>query len=190
MEFALEHLGLPFRRAGNRASLEDADAIILPGVGAAASAMRELEERDLVGALRETRLPVLGICLGLQLFTKRSDEGGAIVDCLGLVPGFTRRFGAEAESFPLPLPQIGWNETLLSEDPLFEGLSDREHFYYLHSYRAHVPVENVVAEADYGERFPAAVRSGRRVAVQFHPEKSGPPGLHVLSNFCRQETGR
>jgi glutamine amidotransferase len=190
VEFALEHLGVPFRRAGDSLALRDSEAIILPGVGAAASAMRELGDRGLIDALRETPLPLLGICLGLQLFTDRSDEGGTTVDCLGLVPGQTRRFGAENESFPLPLPQIGWNETTLSDDPIFAGLSPREHFYYLHSYRAYVPAETVIAEADYGEWFPAAVRSGRRVAVQFHPEKSGPAGLRILSNFCRPEAGR
>ena len=184
VEFALEHLGVPFRRARDPVELLGATAIILPGVGAAASAMRELEDRELAGALRETALPVLGVCLGLQLFTERSEEGDAPVDCLGLVPGETRRFGAVSGDFPLPLPHIGWNETVLSGDPLFEGLPEREHFYYLHSYRAAVPAGCVIAEAEYGEPFPAAVRSGRRVAVQFHPEKSGSAGLRVLANFC------
>ncbi|MCL7972113.1 MAG: imidazole glycerol phosphate synthase subunit HisH [marine benthic group bacterium] len=187
VEFALEHLGVPFRRARDPVELKGAAAVILPGVGAAASAMRELEERGLADALRETSLPVLGVCLGLQLFTERSDEGEVPVDCLGLVPGETRRFGAEGGEFPLPLPHIGWNETRLSGDPLFEGLREREHFYYLHSYRASVAAEGVIAEADYGEPFPAAVRSGHRVAVQFHPEKSGAAGLRVLANFCGTE---
>jgi len=187
VEFALEHLGVPFRRARDPVELLGATAIILPGVGAAASAMRELEDRELAGALRETALPVLGVCLGLQLFTERSEEGDAPVGCLGLVPGETRRFGAASGDFTLPLPHIGWNETVLSGDPLFEGLPDREHFYYLHSYRAVVPADRVIAEADYGELFPAAVRSGCRVAVQFHPEKSGAAGLRVLANFCGAE---
>ena len=187
VEFALEHLGVPFRRAGDPVMLRGAEAVILPGVGAAASAMRELEDRGLAGALRETPLPVLGVCLGLQLFTERSQEGDSPVDCLGLVPGETRRLGEGNGDFPLPLPHIGWNETVLSGDPLFEGLLDREHFYYLHSYRAAVAPDRVIAEAEYGERFPAAVRSGRRVAVQFHPEKSGAAGLRVLANFCGAE---
>ena len=187
VEFALEHLGIPFRRAGDPVALRGADAVILPGVGAAASAMRELEDRGLAGTLRETPLPVLGVCLGLQLFTERSQEGDSPVDCLGLVPGETRRLGEGNGDFPLPLPHIGWNETVLSGDPLFEGLLDREHFYYLHSYRAAVAPDRVIAEAEYGEPFPAAVRSGRRVAVQFHPEKSGAAGLRVLANFCGAE---
>jgi len=185
VEFALEHLDVRWRRAGGPADLVDVDAIILPGVGAAASAMRELRERNLVDALRRSEVPLLGICLGMQLFTQRSDEGAAAVECLGVVPGDTRRFGAEGRGFQLPLPHIGWNETELADDPLFAGLPAREHFYFLHSYRVRAPTENVIAAADYGETFPAAVRSGSRVGVQFHPEKSGPAGLRVLANFCR-----
>ena len=190
VEFALEHLGVPSRRAAEPEALRGVDAIILPGVGAAASAMRELESRGFADALRETGLPVLGVCLGLQLFTERSFEGGGTTSCLGLVGGETRRFGTGEATFALPLPHIGWNETVLSEDPLFAGLPDREHFYFLHSYRAVVSRESVIAEADYGERFPAAIRRGNRVAVQFHPEKSGAAGLRVLANFHGTEVAR
>lgn len=194
VEFALEHLGVPFRRAATPEALPEAAAILLPGVGAAESAMRELETRGLAAPLREARVPTLGICLGLQLFTELSFEGGEPVRCLGLVPGRTVRFGAAGAvadaaadaGFPLPLPHIGWNETSLAGDPLFAGLPPREHFYFLHSYRAAVSADVIIAEAEYGERFPAAVRRGNRVAVQFHPEKSGPAGLRVLANFCRE----
>lgn len=186
VEFALEHLGIPFRRAAEPETLRAADAVLLPGVGAAASAMRELDRTGLSDALRETDRPLLGVCLGLQLFTERSDEGDGGARCLGFVTGETRRFGSDDHAFPLPLPHIGWNETSLSEDPLFAGLSKREHFYFLHSYRAVVAREAVIAEAEYGEPFPAAIRSGNRVAVQFHPEKSGAAGLKVLANFCSE----
>ena len=197
VEFALEYLDVRWRRARGPADLVDVDAIILPGVGAAASAMRELEDRDLVTALRETAAPLLGICLGMQLLTGRSEEGAEDIECLGLVPGDTCLFGApdllraggRDSPFPLPVPHIGWNETALASDPLFDGLGPREHFYFLHSYRVRTGGENVIAEADYGETFPAAIRSGLRVGVQFHPEKSGPAGLLVLANFCRAEGG-
>ena len=121
------------------------------------------------------------------MFTRSSEEGRRIVPCLGILSGVTRRIGGQDTDFALPLPHIGWNETALSGDPLFEGLPEREHFYYLHSYRAAVPADHVIAEAEYGEPFPAAVRNGRRVAVQFHPEKSGAAGLRVLANFCGAE---
>ena len=185
VEFALERLNLSWRRAAAPADLAGAAVVILPGVGAARSAMRELEARDLVPFLRETELPLLGICLGMQLLTEQSDEGGKEVRCLGLVPGSTRRIGADSPEFDLPLPHIGWNETELGDDPLFEGLGRREHFYFLHSYRVHAPDENVIARVDYGAPMPAAIRAGRRAAVQFHPEKSGPAGLAVLAHFCR-----
>lgn len=187
VEFALERLGVTWRRAATPASVGRADAVILPGVGAAESAMRELEEGDMLTFLRETELPMLGICLGMQLFTERSDEGTTGVPCLGILSGTTRRIGDDSPAFDLPLPHIGWNETRLGDDPLFEGLGCREHFYYLHSYRVHTDAENVIAEVEYGTSLPAAVRSGRRAAVQFHPEKSGPAGLAVLANFCRTE---
>lgn len=186
VEFALEHLGVRWSRIRDPASLSGASAIILPGVGAAASAMRELDDRDLTDALRQVTVPLLGICLGMQLLTEESAEGDTPVECLGFVPGETRRFGSDGELFPLPLPHIGWNETELSDDPLFEGLPPLEHFYFLHSYRVMAPDERVIAQTEYGEMFPAAVRNGDAVAVQFHPEKSGPAGLRVLANFCRQ----
>ena len=136
--------------------------------------------------LRETPVPLLGICLGMQLFSAHSDEGAEPVPCLGIIPGGTRRLGDGDSAFTLPLPHIGWNETRLADDPLFEGLRPREHFYFLHSYRVETGPEHVIATADYGEAFPAAVRKGNRLAVQFHPEKSGPAGLRILANFCRQ----
>ena len=137
VEFALEFLGIPWRRAREPEVLADAAAIILPGVGAAASAMRELEERGLDDALRESKVPLLGICLGMQLLTDRSEEGDHEVECLGLVRADTRRFGVARRRdagqravapFPYPLPHIGWNETRLSGDPIFEGLDATEHF--------------------------------------------------------------
>jgi len=185
VEFALERLGVPWRRVASGGDFAEADSVILPGVGAAESAMRELERRDLVTSLRETNLPILGICLGMQLFTGRSTEGLEGVSCLGLLPGTTARIGAEGTGFDLPLPHIGWNPTMLREDPLFQGLRRQEHFYFLHSYRVHTSPDFVIAEVEYGTPFPAAVRAGRRVAVQFHPEKSGEAGLAVLANFCR-----
>ena len=185
VEFALERLAVSWRRAASPAEVEGVEAVILPGVGAAENAMRELEARGLVAFLRDTDLPMLGICLGMQLFTERSDEGAAGVPCLGLLPGTTRRIGADSPAFDLPLPHIGWNETELGDDPLFEGLERREHFYFLHSYRVHTGPGQVIATVNYGAQMPAAVRAGRRAAVQFHPEKSGRAGLAVLANFCR-----
>ena len=99
VEFALEHLDVRWRRASDPASLAGASAIILPGVGAAASAMREIEDRGMAEALRQVTVPLLGICLGMQLLTEMSAEGDTPVECLGLVPGDTRRFGSDGLLF-------------------------------------------------------------------------------------------
>ncbi|MFQ5680256.1 MAG: imidazole glycerol phosphate synthase subunit HisH [Gemmatimonadota bacterium] len=193
VEFALDALGVAHRRAAGPEALERVAGIVLPGVGAARHAMRELARHDLVPALRETDRPLLGVCLGMQLLTEASEEGEGereerrqgseekpAVECLGLLPGRTRRLrGGER------LPHIGWNPTRLGEDPLFRGLRGEEPFYYLHAYRVTCPPAYTIAEADYGEPFPAAIRRGRLAGVQFHPEKSGEAGLRVLENFCR-----
>jgi glutamine amidotransferase len=191
VELALDRLGVPHRRAPGPRDLDRADGVILPGVGAAASAMRALEARGLAAALRAREGPLLGVCLGMQLLTERSEEsdpegGPGPVSCLGLVPGETRRIaGRGSDGASLRLPHIGWNATALRPDPLFEGLRPEEYFYFLHSYRVACDDRLAVATAEHGERFPAAVRSGERVGVQFHPEKSGDAGLRVLANFCR-----
>lgn len=180
VEFALDRLGVSHRRAGEPSALEGADGVVLPGVGAAASAMRELRDRGLAEALRGTDAPLLGVCLGLQLLTDASDEGDGGVTCLGRVPGRTRRLRGG-----LPRPHVGWSRVRLGDDPLFRGLPDVAWFYFLHGHRAECDHRRVVGRAEYGEPFPAAVRSGAVAGVQFHPEKSGGAGLRVLANFCR-----
>lgn len=180
VELALEALGVPHRRAAGPDALAGADGVILPGVGAAETAMERLRERGLDEALREPDVPLLGVCLGMQLLTGTSDEGNGEVRCLGLVPGRTRRFAADVR-----LPQIGWNRVGLREDPLFRGLGDEAWFYFLHGHRVECPGDLVTGTAVHGgERFPAALRRGTVAGVQFHPEKSGGAGLRVLANFC------
>ena len=180
VELALEELGVPHRRAADPTGLAGADGVVLPGVGAAESAMVRLEERGLDEALRHPEVPLLGVCLGMQLLTESSDEGRGEVRCLGLVPGRTRRFTADVR-----LPQIGWNRVRLRDDPLFRGLGGEAWFYFLHGHRVVCPDELVTGRATYGgERFPAALRRGDVAGLQFHPEKSGGAGLRVLANFC------
>lgn len=188
VEFALDRLGVAHRRAARPAELEDASRIVLPGVGHAGSAMSALAESGLADALRAAGRPVLGICLGLQLLTERSDEADPPVRCLGVVPGRTRHLGGAGTGEGLRVPQIGWNEVRFTgrDDPLFDGLGERAWFYFLHSLRVSCPPEVVTAEAEHGAAFPAAVRHGAFRGVQFHPEKSGPAGLRVLENFCRE----
>lgn len=180
VELALDRVGADHRRAATPSELEGASGVVLPGVGAAESAMRELEGRGLAERLRSPDAPLLGVCLGMQLLTETSDEGEAgSVRCLGLVPGRTRRFRPGVR-----LPQIGWNRVRLREDPLFRGLEREEWFYFLHGHRVVVEDRCTVGSATYGERFPAAIREGDVAGLQFHPEKSGTAGLRVLANFC------
>ncbi len=174
---ALRRAGAEPRIAASGSDLQGAEAVVLPGVGATGAAMRRLDEAGLVGPLRSWGGPLLGICVGLQLFFETSEEDGG--RCLGLMGGDVRRL-ADA---PL-LPHIGWNDLLTNGDPLFAGVDPAATFYFVHSF-APVPADDstVIARSTYGAPFAAAVRSGRRVGVQFHPERSGEPGLQVLRNF-------
>lgn len=192
VEFALDRLGVEHRRARTPDDLGSARGVILPGVGAAASAMAALIERGWPPELRERRHPLLGVCLGMQLLCESSEENagdGAAIACLGLVCGTVRRFGWDTparEDGP-PVPHMGWSRVRVDpEDPLFRDVRDDPWFYFLHSFRADSPEAVVSGTASYGERFPAAVRSGNVAGVQFHPEKSGQAGARVLANFCEE----
>ncbi len=181
---ALERLGIDPVVAAAPDALEATDAVILPGVGATGTAMARLNERGLDRALAAWPGPMLGICVGLQLLFDTSDEDGG--SCLGVIPGTVRELAGR------PLPHMGWNDVHHRGDPLFDGIPSGEPFYFVHSY-APVPEDPavIIATSAHGGRFTAAVRSGNRIGVQFHPERSGTAGLRLLSNFvraCRQAT--
>ena len=141
--------------------------------------MARLRAQGLVPALEEWPGPLLGICVGLQLFFDSSDEDGT--ECLGFMPGTV----SELPDAPL-LPHIGWNDVALSADPLFAGLKSSELFYFVHSFApmASDP-SDVIGWSEYGAKFVAAARRDNRVGVQFHPERSGAAGLAVLANFVK-----
>ncbi len=167
--------------AEDGAALAGADALVVPGVGAAASAMDHLRRRGLVEPLRDWVLagrPCLGICLGYQILFERSEEGDA--ETLGLLAGRTARL-LDAPT----LPHIGWNEIEFTQaHPLFDGVADGSHFYFVHSY-APVPADRnvVLAQTTHGRPFASAVADGRLYGLQFHPEKSAEAGHRVLVNF-------
>lgn len=174
----LERVGAETVLAVGPHQLDGADGVVLPGVGTTGAAMERLEEAGFIDSLVDWPGPLLGICVGLQLFFENSSEDDS--DCLGLMPGRVERLRETPR-----LPHIGWNDLLMTaDDPLWRGLPPDPTFYFVHSY-APVPADSdlVIGEAGYGTRFCVAVRDGRRVGVQFHPERSGANGLRVLSNF-------
>jgi imidazole glycerol-phosphate synthase subunit HisH len=181
---ALAAVGADVSVAEDAAGLAGVDAIVVPGVGAAAPAMAHLRQAGLAEPVREwvrAGRPCLGICLGFQLFFDASDEGdGADATTLGLLPGRT----VALQDAPT-LPHIGWNAVdAVREHPLFEGVPDGSHFYFVHSF-APAPAEEgiVVARTTHGRPFVSAVAKGALYGLQFHPEKSSDAGLRVLANF-------
>jgi len=178
---ALKKIGVECDILSNPGSLNMYDKLILPGVGAAKSAMTQLQKNGFVEVLKSFKKPILGICLGLQLFSDFSEEGG--VDCLSVIPGVVRRF--DFVDRELKVPQIGWNKVFLKKnDSLFDGIQSGEFFYFVNSYYLQTSEDFVIAKTSYGIDFASVVRKENFFATQFHPEKSGEVGLKLLNNFC------
>lgn len=168
--------------------VDAADALIVPGVGAAADTMRNLREHGLVEpVLRyvERGRPFLGVCMGLQALLSVSEEGGEH-ECLGVVPGRVLRLPAG-----LKVPHMGWNRVRQRADhPIFRGIPDGSYFYFVHSYYPRPDDPSVViGETEYGVTFPSVVAVDSLVATQFHPEKSGEAGLRIYANFLSAALG-
>jgi glutamine amidotransferase len=179
VRYALQRLGVDAELSGDGDTIRRADRIILPGVGAAAAAMRRLHELDLVATLRALDRPLLGICLGMQLLHASSDEGD--VECLGLLPGRVRRMRA---SRGIRIPHMGWNRLRKRGDSsLLDGIADGAQAYFVHGYAADGKDGNTIASCEHGESFAAVVQDGSVAGAQFHPERSGPVGLRLLANF-------
>lgn len=174
---ALDRLGAAYFISDDPAELEKADGIIFPGVGHAAAAMDDLRSRDLDIWLRNTKKPVLGICLGMQLLYESSEEG----DCktLGIIPGRLKKFDASKAK----VPHMGWNQFQpLKEHYLIKGIDNKQFLYYVHGYYAPTN-EYTLASCKYIKDFAAVVAKDNFMGVQFHPEKSGHVGSHLLQNF-------
>jgi len=168
----------------NPAYLSDAEAIIVPGVGAAADTMANLRASGFVEPIREyiaSGRPFLGVCMGQQALFTVSEEGGEH-ECLGILPGRVVRLPDG-----LKVPHMGWNQVrIVRPHPIFEGISDGSHFYFVHSYYPQPEDSSVViGETEYGVRFPSVIARDNVVATQFHPEKSGEAGLRMYANFLR-----
>jgi imidazole glycerol-phosphate synthase subunit HisH len=183
VEKALEHVGAAVEITSDRDRAAAADGLILPGVGAFPKAMeqvRELGLGELIGGRLEAGIPVLGICLGLQLLFDSSTElGGA--EGLGLIPAPVR----ELRAGELKVPHIGWSPVRWEQtSALTDGIDDETPFYFVHSFAPVPGADQLLGSAAHGERFACAVQSGPLYGVQFHPEKSSAAGLRLLSNFA------
>ena len=177
--YALERLGVQPRIVRDADGLRDASKIILPGVGAAAPAMRLLRERGFGDVLPTLAVPLLGICLGMQLLFEASDEGD--VNCLGLLPGRVRKLQAGAG---LRVPHMGWNALRTERASTLLDGAEAANTYFVHSYAAPV-TDACIASCTHGATFAAVVQQGNVVGMQFHPERSGAAGARLLLNFLQ-----
>ncbi|MGM0545313.1 MAG: imidazole glycerol phosphate synthase subunit HisH [Bacteroidota bacterium] len=176
---AFQRLEEPYVITNDTNELDNATGVIFPGVGHAQPAMQSLQKNGLDSWLKQTQKPVLGICLGMQLFFESSEEGNS--KGLGIIPGRLKKF----DSSKAKVPHMGWNTfTEVSNHPIAENLSDREYFYYVHSFYA--PVNDcTIASCNYIDEFSAIVARDNFIGVQFHPEKSGKVGSLLLQNFLQ-----
>jgi glutamine amidotransferase len=187
---ALDRLGAEFIISDDPGELEKADGIIFPGVGHAGAAMDDLRSRDLDIWLKQTKKPVLGICLGMQLLYESSEEGET--QTLGIIPGRLKKF----DSSKAKVPHMGWNQfNPLQKHPLINGIDNKQFLYYVHGFYA-PSNDHTLASCKYIRDFAAVVAKDNFMGVQFHPEKSGQVGSLLLQNFLdmvynqkRSETG-
>jgi glutamine amidotransferase len=178
VECALKRLGVEAVLTDDAEELSRADKVIFPGVGEAATTMAHLRQRGLDRVIRDLTQPVLGICLGMQLMCRHSEEGDA--DCLGIFDVDVKRFVSPERS--VKVPHMGWNTLSHLRGPLFEGMTPEEYVYFVHSY--YVPLgEFTAAQTDYILPFSASLHRDNFFATQFHPEKSGTAGERILRNF-------
>ncbi|MXV15138.1 imidazole glycerol phosphate synthase subunit HisH [Hufsiella ginkgonis] len=176
---ALERLKIPYGMIHSPEDIDGYDRYIIPGVGHAGAAMHKLNETGLVPVIRNLTKPVLGICVGMQLLTSFSEEGNS--QLTGIVPINTLHFSGKIK---LKVPHTGWNNiTIEKRTSLFDGIDDGTYFYFVHSYFIEFNPEFTLASAGYEIRFSAAIQKGFFYGVQFHPEKSGEAGEHILKNF-------
>ena len=168
----------------NPSYLDDAEAVIVPGVGAAADTMSNLRASGFVEPIRDyiaSGRPFLGVCMGQQALFEVSKEGGEH-QCLGILPGRVVRF-----SNGLKVPHMGWNQVrIVKQHPIFEGVDDGSYFYFVHSYYPQpADPDVVIGETEYGVTFASVIARDNIVATQFHPEKSGEAGLRMYANFLK-----
>ncbi|MDR2469162.1 MAG: imidazole glycerol phosphate synthase subunit HisH [Tannerella sp.] len=178
VDYALRRLGITPMITDEPERIRNADCVLFPGQGEASTTIRYLRERNLDKLIKDLKQPVLGICIGMQLLCRCSEEGNA--ECLGVFDAEVKRFMPQRHEDKIP--HMGWNAMTDVRSNLFVGVSDHRFVYFVHSY--YVPVtEATIAVTDYIHPFSAAMRKDNFYATQFHPEKSGRIGERILSNF-------
>lgn len=187
----LKKVGAEAKVSSDQECIKKADKLILPGVGSFDAGMERLKSRNLISIIEKRvineRIPILGVCLGMQLLSKRSEEGQ--LPGLGWLDAETIKFKFDGEDSDLKIPHMGWNQiTFKQNHRLLADLKETSRFYFVHSY--HVVCanpENILATTHYGFNFASAVAKNNILGVQFHPEKSHKFGMQLLKNFAEQE---
>lgn len=176
---ALGRLGKTCVVTADPEEIFSADGVVFPGQGRAGAAIPELRKAGIESLIPQIKKPFLGICLGMQLLGRYSEEDQT--QCLEILQSDCRRFPPT-----LKTPHLGWNKVELKRESLLTaGIPDGSYFYFVHSYFVDAPDDLIVGETSYGFRFPSVIQKDNFFAVQFHPEKSGAQGLRLLNNFCQ-----
>ncbi len=178
---ALRRLGAEFEVTADAETILRADRVLLPGVGEASTAMEKLRARGLAELIPSLRQPVLGICIGMQLMCRSSEEGDTV--CMGIFDARVRRFEADPGR-GIKVPHMGWNSLHEISSPLLQGVKEGEYVYYVHSFAPEL-CPDTIAVTENGVRFSAALGRNNFYGSQFHPEKSGVVGERILGNFLR-----
>jgi glutamine amidotransferase len=180
--YALERIGHTAMVTDNAHEIKNADKVIFPGVGEASTAMNYLKERNLDKLICSLTQPVLGICLGMQLMCKYSEENDT--SCLGIFDEDVKKFIPKPPKGGLKVPQIGWNSIYDLKTELFKNVTEDSYCYFVHGYYASSG-EHTIATTDYVQPYSSALRKNNFYGVQFHPEKSAKTGERILSNFLK-----
>lgn len=183
---AFKYLGIEVQLTDNPEEILKSSGLILPGVGAFGPAMRSLEKKGLINVIKnavlDKQIPILGICLGMQMLFEKSNEYGSH-EGLGLIPG---EIIVIPEKHGLKVPQMGWNENQLKKNETDFAFIANEYTYFVHSYYAICAQQYLISTVDYGVEIPAMVQNKNVFGAQFHPEKSGDVGLNILKTFSEK----